>query len=127
MSSYKEKMSQKIVDQGRHAEWATHNTAHFSRVYPRGGRIESSNYSPAQFWDAGVQMAALNYQTYDLGYILNCAMFQANGGCGYVLKPAYLRAPADEARTGRDQKARAPAESAGATCGYAIASGGGQP
>jgi len=38
-------------------------------------------------------MTALNYQTFDLGYILNSAMFDANGGCGYVLKPSYLRSP----------------------------------
>ena len=92
MSSYKEGLSQKLVDANRHAEWATHNTAHLSRVYPRGRRLDSSNYNPAPFWQAGVQMTALNYQTHDLGMILNAAMFDANGGCGYVLKPAYLRA-----------------------------------
>ena len=47
MSSYKEGLSQKLVDANRHAEWATHNTAHLSRVYPRGRRLDSSNYNPA--------------------------------------------------------------------------------
>ena len=97
MSSYKEGASFKVVGRereqpSRRGEWATHNTVHVSRVYPRGRRLDSSNYNPAEFWLAGVQMAALNYQTFDLGMQLNCAMFQPNGGCGYVLKPGYLRA-----------------------------------
>jgi phosphatidylinositol phospholipase C zeta len=35
----------------------------FSRVYPKGQRIDSSNYCPVPFWNVGSQMAALNYQT----------------------------------------------------------------
>ena len=91
MSSYKEQEAVKTVAEGQSAEWATHNTRHVSRVYPRGTRFDSSNYNPSAFWNAGVQMAALNYQTYDLGCALNAAMFEANGGCGYVLKPSCLR------------------------------------
>ncbi|GFW13447.1 1-phosphatidylinositol 4,5-bisphosphate phosphodiesterase gamma-1 [Trichonephila clavipes] len=48
----------------------------FSRVYPKGSRIDSSNYDPVKMWNAGVQMVALNYQT--------------GGKCGYVLKPKCL-------------------------------------
>jgi len=33
------------------------------RVYPKGQRIDSSNYSPVKFWNYGCQMVALNYQT----------------------------------------------------------------
>jgi len=93
MSSYKEGPSLKIVEKGpvSRAEWATHNTVHISRIYPRGRRLDSSNYNPSPFWDAGVQMTALNYQTFDSGMHLNHAMFDANGSCGYVLKPPYLR------------------------------------
>ena len=36
---------------------------------------------------------ALNYQTDDRQNHLNRAMFAANGGCGYILKPKYLRDP----------------------------------
>ena len=103
MSSYKEAVSTKYINDGKAAEWATHNTAHFSRVYPAGSRLNSSNYEPHKFWDAGVQMAALNYQTFDLGYMLNLAMFEANGGCGYVLKPQYLRAGGTESSDGADR------------------------
>ena len=35
----------------------------FSRVYPKGQRIDSSNYNPIPLWNSGCQMVALNYQT----------------------------------------------------------------
>mgnify|MGYP003644276448 CR=1 FL=1 len=35
---------------------------HFSRLYPRGSRFDSSNYSPVPFWCVGCQMVSLNYQ-----------------------------------------------------------------
>lgn len=34
-----------------------------SRIYPKGTRVDSSNYSPQPFWNVGCQMVALNYQT----------------------------------------------------------------
>jgi hypothetical protein len=34
---------------------------------------------------------ALNYQTEDKQNFLNAARFSDNGGCGYVLKPEFLR------------------------------------
>ena len=49
--------------------------------------MDSSNYNPVPFWNAGVQMAALNYQTPDKAMQLNQARFRDNGGCGYVLRP----------------------------------------
>ena len=106
MSSYKENVSTKNINAGMHAEWSTHNCSHISRVYPAGRRIDSSNYNPCAFWDAGVQMCALNYQTFDLGYQLNLAMFKANGGCGYVLKPPYLRAGAETGRSSTSRNSR---------------------
>ena len=36
---------------------------------------------------------ALNYQTDDRQNLLNRALFTGNGGCGYQLKPRYLREP----------------------------------
>ena len=36
-------------------------------------------------------MVALNYQTNDLPMQVNTALFRLNGGCGYVLKPAWMR------------------------------------
>ena len=39
----------------------------------------------------GVQMVAMNYQTNDLSMQLSDALFRLNGGCGYVLKPLWMR------------------------------------
>ncbi len=69
-----------------------HNMRHLMRVYPAQVRITSSNMNPLTFWRKGVQMAALNWQTFDLGMQLNQAMF--DGGTdqsGYVLKPKEFR------------------------------------
>ncbi|KAL6708651.1 hypothetical protein ACN47E_002632 [Coniothyrium glycines] len=69
-----------------------HNMRCLMRVYPHAFRINSSNFDPLKFWRRGVQMAALNWQTYDLGQQLNEAMFASGDDrTGYVLKPAALR------------------------------------
>ena len=34
-----------------------------SRIYPKGSRINSDNYMPQLFWNAGCQFVALNFQT----------------------------------------------------------------
>lgn len=69
-----------------------HNLQHLMRVYPHAFRINSSNFDPLKFWRRGVQMVALNWQTYDLGQQLNEAMFAGgNDRTGYVLKPSALR------------------------------------
>lgn len=33
------------------------------RLFPKGQRVDSSNYVPQAFWNAGCQMVALNFQT----------------------------------------------------------------
>ena len=71
-----------------------HNRKYLTRVYPSGFRLRSSNFDPLKFWRRGVQMAALNWQTYDVGMQLNQAMFAAGSDrTGYVLKPESLRSP----------------------------------
>ncbi|XP_062988959.1 1-phosphatidylinositol 4,5-bisphosphate phosphodiesterase epsilon-1 isoform X2 [Elgaria multicarinata webbii] len=67
-----------------------HTTCQLLRTYPAATRIDSSNPHPLLFWLHGVQLVALNYQTDDLPLHLNAAMFEANGGCGYVLKTPVL-------------------------------------
>ncbi|CAG2175667.1 unnamed protein product [Oppiella nova] len=59
-------------------------------VYPKGSRLDSSNYDPIRMWNCGLQMVALNYQTPDKAMQLNEAMFMQNGKSGYVLKPQYM-------------------------------------
>ncbi|PVG01669.1 hypothetical protein CPB86DRAFT_812298 [Serendipita vermifera] len=68
-----------------------HTQDHLVRIYPKGIRVSSSNYQPHRYWATGAQLVALNWQTSDLGYIMNHAMFMRNGKCGYVLKPVSLR------------------------------------
>ncbi|CAO2585342.1 1-phosphatidylinositol 4,5-bisphosphate phosphodiesterase epsilon-1 [Lemmus lemmus] len=67
-----------------------HTACQLLRTYPAATRIDSSNPNPIMFWLHGIQLVALNYQTDDLPLHLNAAMFEANGGCGYVLKPPVL-------------------------------------
>ena len=61
------------------------------RMYPDGLRQDSSNPNPIHPWNFGIQMVALNYQNDDLMMALAYGKFLDNGGCGYVLKPKYLR------------------------------------
>lgn len=74
-------------------EFVNYNKRQFSRIYPKGGRVDSSNFLPQIFWNAGVQLVALNFQTPDLAMQLNQGRFEYNGGCGYLLKPDFMRRP----------------------------------
>ena len=40
-----------------------YNKNQLSRIYPKGTRVDSSNYNPQLFWNVGCQMVALNFQT----------------------------------------------------------------
>eukprot|EP01060_Flectonema_neradi_P031316 TRINITY_DN471_c2_g1_i1.p1 TRINITY_DN471_c2_g1~~TRINITY_DN471_c2_g1_i1.p1 ORF type:complete len:842 (+),score=137.26 TRINITY_DN471_c2_g1_i1:65-2590(+) len=68
------------------------NKKMFTRVYPKGSRINSSNYNPQEAWNMGCQLVALNYQTTNSDE-LRCYIgkFQENNACGYLLKPPALR------------------------------------
>ncbi|XP_040285805.1 1-phosphatidylinositol 4,5-bisphosphate phosphodiesterase beta-4 isoform X2 [Bufo bufo] len=74
-------------------ELVNYNKRQMSRIYPKGGRVDSSNYMPQIFWNAGCQMVSLNYQTPDLAMQLNQGKFEYNGSCGYLLKPDFMRRP----------------------------------
>jgi phosphatidylinositol phospholipase C delta len=79
-------------DADQKAQLEKHNMRYLMRVYPSGFRIDSSNFDPNKFWRRGVQMVALNWQTYDLSVQMNNAMFEAGmDRTGYVLKPDELR------------------------------------
>ncbi|KAL8698390.1 MAG: hypothetical protein Q9224_001873 [Gallowayella concinna] len=74
-----------------------HNMRHLMRVYPNQTRFSSSNPDPLLFWRRGVQMVALNWQTYDLPMQLNQAMFASGfDRLGYVQKPRELRQSLEE-------------------------------
>ncbi|KAK1793288.1 hypothetical protein P4O66_011676 [Electrophorus voltai] len=70
-----------------------YNKLQLSRIYPKGTRVDSSNYMPQVFWNAGCQLVALNFQTIDLAMQLNLGMYEYNGKSGYRLKPEFMRRP----------------------------------
>uniref|UniRef100_A0A3B4A9S4 Phosphoinositide phospholipase C n=1 Tax=Periophthalmus magnuspinnatus TaxID=409849 RepID=A0A3B4A9S4_9GOBI len=72
-------------------EWVEYNKRQMSRIYPKGTRMDSSNYNPQPFWTAGCQLVALNYQTMDFPMQLNMALFEYNGRTGYLLKHDVMR------------------------------------
>ncbi|XP_068436391.1 1-phosphatidylinositol 4,5-bisphosphate phosphodiesterase beta-2 [Clinocottus analis] len=72
-------------------EFVEYNKRQMSRIYPKGTRMDSSNYSPQPFWNVGCQLVALNYQTMDFPMQLNMALFEFNGRTGYILKHDVLR------------------------------------
>ncbi|NWR72615.1 PLCZ1 phosphodiesterase, partial [Centropus unirufus] len=72
-------------------DFISHTTRFITRIYPKGTRTTSSNYNPQEFWNVGCQMVALNFQTLGLQMELQNGKFLDNGGCGYVLKPNFLR------------------------------------
>ncbi|XP_032396743.1 1-phosphatidylinositol 4,5-bisphosphate phosphodiesterase beta-1 [Etheostoma spectabile] len=74
-------------------EFVEYNKSQLSRIYPKGTRVDSSNFMPQLFWNAGCQLVALNYQTIDLSMQLNLFMFEYNGRSGYRLKPEFMRRP----------------------------------
>uniref|UniRef100_A0A8C4WRH7 1-phosphatidylinositol 4,5-bisphosphate phosphodiesterase n=1 Tax=Gopherus evgoodei TaxID=1825980 RepID=A0A8C4WRH7_9SAUR len=72
-------------------EFVEYNKKQLSRIYPKGTRVDSSNYMPQLFWNAGCQMVALNFQSLDLPMQLNLGMFEYNRRSGYLLKPEFMR------------------------------------
>uniref|UniRef100_A0A674D4Y4 1-phosphatidylinositol 4,5-bisphosphate phosphodiesterase gamma n=1 Tax=Salmo trutta TaxID=8032 RepID=A0A674D4Y4_SALTR len=68
-----------------------YNRLQLSRIYPRGQRLDSSNYDPLPMWLCGSQLVALNFQTADKPMQMNQALFMLNGRSGYVLQPPIMR------------------------------------
>lgn len=51
-------------------EFVEYNKKQLSRIYPKGTRVDSSNYMPQLFWNVGCQMVALNFQTLGMSIFL---------------------------------------------------------
>lgn len=81
----------KIPGKSRSKDFLQYNRKALSRVYPKGQRVESSNYDPYPLWAGGCHMVALNYQTADKYTQLNSALFSLNASTGYVLQPEFMR------------------------------------
>jgi len=89
MSSFVESKVSKFI--GKTAtDYVEYNRLQISRIYPKGLRVDSSNYDPTPSWSVGAQIVALNYQTGTEPMWTNDGKFMDNGGCGYILKPSYM-------------------------------------
>ncbi|KAJ7426461.1 1-phosphatidylinositol 4,5-bisphosphate phosphodiesterase gamma-2 isoform X1 [Willisornis vidua] len=88
--SFVETKAENIVKQ-KPVELLKYNLKGLTRVYPKGQRVDSSNYDPFRLWLCGSQMVALNFQTPDKYMQLNHALFSLNGRTGYVLQPESMR------------------------------------
>uniref|UniRef100_A0A1I8BDE8 Phosphoinositide phospholipase C n=1 Tax=Meloidogyne hapla TaxID=6305 RepID=A0A1I8BDE8_MELHA len=86
MCSFSESKHEKLIEKGL----TLFNQRQLSRVYPQASRLTSTNFNPIPMWNSGCHMVALNFQTGDKPMQLNFGRFNANGRCGYVLKPQYL-------------------------------------
>uniref|UniRef100_A0A3Q3M3Q5 1-phosphatidylinositol 4,5-bisphosphate phosphodiesterase gamma n=1 Tax=Mastacembelus armatus TaxID=205130 RepID=A0A3Q3M3Q5_9TELE len=91
MSSFPETKAEKFATHTRGKRFLQYNRRQLSRVYPRGQRLDSSNYDPLPMWLCGSQLVALNFQTPDKPMQLNQALFMLGGGSGYVPQPDIMR------------------------------------
>ncbi|KAG7323805.1 hypothetical protein KOW79_013507 [Hemibagrus wyckioides] len=91
MSSFPETKAEKYVNRVKGKKFLQYNRLQLSRIYPRGQRLDSSNYDPLPMWLCGSQLVALNFQTADKPMQLNQALFMLNGKSGYVLQPSIMR------------------------------------
>ncbi len=55
MSSFGENKTKKFIKEKR-SEFIEYNKKQLSRIYPAGGRVDSSNYNPLMAWSAGCQI-----------------------------------------------------------------------
>lgn len=90
MSSFAEHKAEKWISPTECGFIMKYHEKQFTRVYPKGLRAKSSNFDPIKFWNCGVQMTALNYQTPDRAMQINQAKFRQNRCSGYVLRPEFM-------------------------------------
>lgn len=57
VSSFSETRAQQLLQQ-KPAQYLRFNQRQLSRIYPSSYRVDSSNYNPQPFWNAGCQMGA---------------------------------------------------------------------
>ncbi|XP_066243901.1 1-phosphatidylinositol 4,5-bisphosphate phosphodiesterase gamma-1 isoform X1 [Saccopteryx leptura] len=91
MSSFPETKAEKYVNKAKGKKFLQYNRLQLSRIYPKGQRLDSSNYDPLPMWICGSQLVALNFQTPDKPMQMNQALFMSGGHCGYVLQPSAMR------------------------------------
>ncbi|XP_039207296.1 1-phosphatidylinositol 4,5-bisphosphate phosphodiesterase gamma-1 isoform X1 [Crotalus tigris] len=91
MSSFPETKAEKYVNKIKGKKFLQYNRLQLSRIYPKGQRLDSSNYDPLPMWICGSQLVALNFQTPDKPMQMNQAVFMSGGQSGFVLQPPNMR------------------------------------
>uniref|UniRef100_A0A3Q2YZR8 Phosphoinositide phospholipase C n=1 Tax=Hippocampus comes TaxID=109280 RepID=A0A3Q2YZR8_HIPCM len=89
VSSLSETKAHQVMQQ-KASSFNHFNQRQLSRIYPSSYRVDSSNFNPQPFWNAGCQLVALNYQSEGRVLQLNRAKFYSNGNCGFILKPSCM-------------------------------------
>ncbi|NXC99070.1 PLCG1 phosphodiesterase, partial [Certhia familiaris] len=79
MSSFPETKAEKYANRSKGKKFLQYNRRQLSRIYPKGQRLDSSNYDPLPMWICGSQLVALNFQTPDKPMQLNQALFMLGG------------------------------------------------
>ena len=74
------------------AEYVEYNKRQLSRIYPAGGRVDSSNYNPQQAWNAGCQIGTntiplpLGSTFLHLGATLHSSGKSLAGGHSHIIR-----------------------------------------
>ena len=63
VSSLSERTANKIMKQ-RMQDLTKRNRTHAVRIYPKGLRLNSTNYEPHRYWSEGAQLVTVNWQTF---------------------------------------------------------------
>lgn len=63
----------KTPSRNRTSDFLRYNRKALSRIYPKGQRVDSSNYDPYPLWAMGCHMLALNFQT--AGTFCTCTLY----------------------------------------------------
>ena len=61
--SLSERKAKKLMDADM-VRLVKYTQTHVVRIYPKGTRLDSSNYEPHLYWAAGAQVVAINWQTF---------------------------------------------------------------
>ncbi len=89
MSSFVETQATALLKE-HPIEFVNYNKRQLSRIYPRGTRVDSSNFMPHVFWNAGCQLVALNFQTLgDALVLLNLTRFRSSFNESHLVQPSF--------------------------------------
>lgn len=70
------RLTKMLKDEGARQDFISHNRGHLTRAYPKGSRVSSTNFVPHHMWAAGVQLVALNWQTFGTNSLFRPSSFR---------------------------------------------------